>query len=363
LFNSGGVQQFVVVVNRPGLLAQERQRFAEGYGMERVYIANFGEGNSLWPVAKANNTIITIDNVEAHSFWTAGDRDGYIATVMAHSLTARGVRPERQTAGRWYNLMSELRATEGDIWISRQGESLWWTVSVPGDLRERLQPSNHPAQDGPDVWWIEKPCRPWTDKDGEGRPLSWKALHLKARDFLATEATFQTIANDRGYADYARALVAGAPLASWEATPLFVRKQAEAKTRGARIFSPRERAAVRMAATMLNTVAQANGQMVEQRLKEKTTTLSRDDCETLLRQKMGEQQDRCALTGMPLGYDGECEDKEMLASLDRINSSGHYTPDNVQLVCRFINRWKGADDDALVRRLITAVQGAHPGIE
>ncbi len=60
---------------------------------------------------------------------------------------------------------------------------------------------------------------------------------------------------------------------------------------------------------------------------------------------------------MALGYDKESDDKEMWASLDRIDSSGHYTPDNVQIVCRFINRWKGADDDALMRRLLIAVRG------
>ena len=71
---------------------------------------------------------------------------------------------------------------------------------------------------------------------------------------------------------------------------------------------------------------------------------------------MGEQQDLCALTSLPLRYDGDCEDKEMLASLDRIDSGGHYTPDNVQIVCRFINRWKGADPDPLARQLIAAIR-------
>jgi hypothetical protein len=108
--------------------------------------------------------------------------------------------------------------------------------------------------------------------------------------------------------------------------------------------------------TMLDTVAQSNGQMVERRVKEKLTTLSQLEWEQLLRTKLGEQEDRCALTGLPLGYDGECEDKEMLASLDRIDSDGHYTPDNVQIVCRFINRWKGADGDELARRLISALR-------
>jgi hypothetical protein len=326
--------------------------------MDQVYIANFGEANALWPIAHANQTILTIDNVDTHPFWLAADREGYVEAVMTHTLTARGMRPGKQTAGRWFNLISELRDTEGDIWISRQGDALWWTVSLSGALEERLVSSTNPGRDGAQVWLLEKRCRAWSNRDGQGRPLRWAALHPKARDFLATEATFQKIANDRGYADYARALVAGAPLGSWHTNSLFSRKELEAKAQGVRIFSSRERAAARMAETMLGTVAQANGQLVERRIKEKTTTLSRRECEELIARLMGEQEDRCAITALPLGYDGECEDKQMLVSLDRIDSSGHYTSDNVQLVCRFVNRWKGADDDVLMRRLIAAVQAS-----
>lgn len=325
--------------------------------MNRVYIANFGEGNALWPNARTNNTIITIDNVSVHPFWKAGDREGYIDKALDHTLTALGKRPSRQTAGRWYNLVTEMQATEDDIWISRQGEAIWWTVSQPGELRETIQPSTNPARDGAEIWHIEKPCLPWSNRDRQGRPLLWEALHPKARDFLSTEATFQTIANDRGYADYARALIEGEPLDQWHSTKPFRVKADTSSKRVGRTFSPKEIAAVRMAQTMLATVAQANGQMAESRVKEKNTNLSQLDCEALLRQKMGEQEDRCALTGLPLGYDTDCEDPEMLASLDRIDSGAHYTPDNLQIVCRFINRWKKADDDQLVRRLLARIRG------
>jgi hypothetical protein len=151
-------------------------------------------------------------------------------------------------------------------------------------------------------------------------------------------------------------LVAGESLDPWHSQPLFAAKAAEARRNPGRIFSPKEKSAADMASTMLGTVAQANGQMVERKVKEKTTDLGRKDCEALILRLMGEQEDRCALTGLPLGYVGECEDKQMLASLDRIDSAGHYTADNVQIVCRFMNRWKGADDDQLTRRLIGALR-------
>lgn len=223
---------------------------------------------------------------------------------------------------------------------------------MPAGLKETLQPSDRPERNGPEVWVLEKSCLPWSSSDAQGRPLRWSALHRKAQDFLATEATFQALGNDRGYADYADALVAGDPLDPWHSQSLFAGREAEAKRSSGHIFSPRELAAARMTQTLLDTVAGANGQLIERRVKEKITTLSKTEWEELLRTKMGEQQDRCALTDLPLGYDNECDDREMLASLDRIDSAGHYTPDNVQLVCRFINRWKRADDDQLTRRLI-----------
>lgn len=333
------------------------QRDTEGKLNEKVYVANFGQGNSLWPQCKANSTLATFDDVAVHDFWRLGDRDGFIETALTQTVTALGQRPTRPTAGRWFNLINELSDSEGDLWISRQGDSIWWTRSLTGDLRETLQPADRPDRNGPEVWVLEKPCQPWSDRDAQGRPLRWSALHRKAQDFLATEATFQSLSNDRGYADYTRALVAGEPLAFWHSQPLFAAKVAEAKRNPGRIFSPKEKSAADMASMMLGTVAQANGQIVERRVKEKNTTLGREDCEALILRLMGEQEDRCALTALPLGYVGECDDKQMLASLDRIDSAGHYTPENVQIVCRFINRWKGADDDSLARRLIAAVKG------
>lgn len=322
----------------------------------RVYIANFGEGNALWPTAKANSTVLTIDNIDVHPFWQAGDREGYITAALDATFTARGVRPTKQTAGRWYNLIDELRDTEGDIWISRQGGSIWWTVSQPGDLREELIPSTNPSRDGPTVWLLQKPCARWSDRDAKGRPLLWEALHAKARDFLSTEATFQSIANDRGYADYARALVSGDPLDRWHTTKLFRDKELSSTKRGVRTFSPKETAAKEMIRNLRSAVKQGNGQLVERRMKQKDTDLNDEEWEKLLMRMMGEQEDRCALTGLPLGYIDEADDLQMRPSLDRIDSSGHYTADNVQIVCRFINRWKGTDKDSLVRRLLTKLR-------
>jgi hypothetical protein len=46
----------------------------------------------------------------------------------------------------------------------------------------------------------------------------------------------------------------------------------------------------------------------------------------------------------------------MKASLDRIDSSGHYEAGNLQVVCRFINRWKGADQNVQFVRLMDTLR-------
>jgi len=49
-------------------------------------------------------------------------------------------------------------------------------------------------------------------------------------------------------------------------------------------------------------------------------------------------------------------DSELFCSLDRIDSDGHYEAGNLQVVCRFANRWKGSSDDDNFRRIIALIK-------
>lgn len=55
------------------------------------------------------------------------------------------------------------------------------------------------------------------------------------------------------------------------------------------------------------------------------------------------QDGRCAVTGLKMTIDRGWRGVKprTLASIDRINSKGHYTRDNVQMVCWAINYMKG----------------------
>lgn len=63
---------------------------------------------------------------------------------------------------------------------------------------------------------------------------------------------------------------------------------------------------------------------------------------------------QCAITKIIL--DESMQDPELMPSLDRIDSSKHYEPGNLQVVARFVNRWKSDDNAANFARLIELVQ-------
>lgn len=109
-------------------------------------------------------------------------------------------------------------------------------------------------------------------------------------------------------------------------------------------------------AHMLSMARQACSQSGQERTtitKTKQFLFSSDaEFLTCVSDLLKQQQNRCAVTGLELQLLGGCDDEERLASLDRINSDGDYSPENLQVVCRFINRWKSDDSDENFRRLI-----------
>lgn len=117
-----------------------------------------------------------------------------------------------------------------------------------------------------------------------------------------------------------------------------------------------EKTAKRIAKTMLKTVASADGRESTRTAKIKNTDLSEEECIALVALLYKKQNGLCAYSNLKIQLDGFEEDQELLASLDRIDSEGHYKPENLQLVCRFINRWKSNDEHELFKRLISKLQ-------
>jgi hypothetical protein len=105
-----------------------------------------------------------------------------------------------------------------------------------------------------------------------------------------------------------------------------------------------------------HTVRNANGQVVERTVKNKELRTSRAELEKHIRSLLDLQDNRCALTGIPFHFSAPDVDRNLLPSVDRIDSNGHYEFGNLQLVCQFINFWKGDSDNEEFRRLLMLVR-------
>ena len=124
-----------------------------------------------------------------------------------------------------------------------------------------------------------------------------------------------------------------------------------------RVLGGREKSVVVMRFGVENTVQGAKGQTVERRVKNKELRMNGAALESLLASLLDLQGDRCALTGIPFHFHGPRADSNLLPSVDRIDSDGHYEAGNIQIVCRFVNFWKCDTNDEEFRRLLMLVRG------
>jgi hypothetical protein len=323
-----------------------------------VYVANFGLENYEWPRCREKSVVATMQDERVHPLWLAGDRAAYIDFAIKHLRTARGIAPIPAVASRWFNLGTIVAESVGDLWLHRDGDLLWWTMTEAGPATFELGPDLRPKPWGsPNVYYYCKPCLPWSCENKAGRRLEWNGLHAKSHDFFATEATLQRLGER--YADYAMALIQGADLSAWHDRPDWRSKQGN-RGSAVRNYNARERAIAEMVITAELTAASANGQHASRLVKNKEFRFaSRQEAERYVDALYEAQEGLCAITELPLQF-ADGDDSEMRCSLDRIDSSGHYEPGNLQIVCRFINRWKGAAIDAEFRRLIGVLRSTVP---
>lgn len=124
------------------------------------------------------------------------------------------------------------------------------------------------------------------------------------------------------------------------------------------VHGARERSIYQMKQTIIDTAKHARGQTVEQITTRKRKDLGFDSyaLEEHIRALLARQNDRCMLTGIPFAFHSEDADPQLLPSADRIDSDGHYEAGNIQIVCRFINFWKGSIPNAEFVRLLDLVR-------
>jgi hypothetical protein len=131
------------------------------------------------------------------------------------------------------------------------------------------------------------------------------------------------------------------------------------KASAGRILTGRETSIIAMRLSVENTVKNSNGQIVQTTVKNKDLRMTPEELERLLADLLELQENRCALTGIQFNFHGPNADKNLLPSLDRIDSEGHYEFGNLQIVCQFINFWKGASNNDDFKKLLMIVRGVE----
>jgi hypothetical protein len=135
-----------------------------------------------------------------------------------------------------------------------------------------------------------------------------------------------------------------------------IAKAAGGKDQG-RTLGGREKSIIAMRQSVENTVKNSNGQIIQHTLKNKELRMTSTQLEKLIKELLDLQENRCALSGISFQFHTADADKNLLPSLDRKDSDGHYETGNLQVVCRFINFWKGDGDNNEFQRLLMLVRG------
>jgi len=118
----------------------------------------------------------------------------------------------------------------------------------------------------------------------------------------------------------------------------------------------RPNAVNRMVSTALQTIKQS-GESVATVKKVKDTGFDSEEAfKAYVQDLVDQQQGLCKLSDLPFVDDNDQEKSDYRMSLDRIDSDGRYEPDNLQIVCRFINRWKSDSDNERFKKLLASVQ-------
>ena len=119
-----------------------------------------------------------------------------------------------------------------------------------------------------------------------------------------------------------------------------------------RVLDGRDKSIIVMRCSVEDTVRNSNGQIVDRTIKNKELRMTPAELQKLLVSLLDRQGNRCALTGIPFHFHGPDTDKNLLPSVDRIDSNGHYETGNIQIVCKFINFWKADSDNNEFKRLL-----------
>ncbi|NGO51111.1 hypothetical protein [Allomesorhizobium camelthorni] len=314
---------------------------------DEIFISMTGDRNELWAECLQRNLVALGFDRPYFEAWHAGDYEGYLALERAAASAGSLDGDIKARATLWFNRATRLTESEGDVWLHRDGNNLYWAETTAD------APVFEPYDD---QVMIAKPVGGWLRRNRKTVALTWNSIHPKAKDYLVTQQAIFRVANEDMKA-YLRALIDGSGLDEWHTRPDWRERLGEGKGKSlGKNVELSEMAITRMIFSIRDTVKNSNGQLVLKTLKDKKLLCSEAEMRSHLADLMKSQQGLCAITKLPMHLDGQDGfEHDMLASADRIDSNGHYAIGNVQLVCRFVNFWKCAQENGRFVELLNRV--------
>jgi len=310
-----------------------------------IYVIMTGNDNQLWPRCMEQSLVAMGFDTPYFETWHAKDYDAYLALQHKDAKAGTPQADIKAQATLWFNRATKLSESVGDLWLHREGADLYWAETTDAG------PVFDPISDSEVM--IAKPVTKWSKRNRKTQALGWDSIHPKARNYIVAQQAMFHIAN-ADIQDYFRALVEGAPLDPWHNRSDW--KAALGDKSLVKHPPLTEFAITRMMETVKQTVANSSGQVVQRTMKNKELRCSDDELRSHIAELMEQQGGICKLTGLQMHLDKQDgADLDMLVSLDRIDSNGHYEIGNMQLVCRFVNFWKCSQDNGRFLELLDLI--------
>jgi hypothetical protein len=293
--------------------------------------------------------------------WAANDTEAHLAVHIARAGRGQDPSSVKAESTRWFNYASKVSSSSDDIFINIVGNEVWWARSLsvpdPSSVNHTVTIPHVDPQGDQDVVAVGVKTDGWKQYTKDGVKLQLTTIHKRAWDFLKKQSALSPVA-DEDMKLYLMTLLEGGDLSGWHNRPAWKEKQGEDRGKYlATQASLLENGLTQLMLSIEGTVAFANGQMIDKKVKDKKLIgCTPSEMKQHLKGLWDKQFGRCALTGIEMHLPGQPGlDKDLMISPDRIDSSGHYSLDNVQLVCRFANFWKLASDNARFNELLDLV--------
>jgi len=294
--------------------------------------------------------------------WVVGDRDAHLAAHKARAGTDQSEAATKSESTRWFNYATKIANSVDDIFINIDGDAVTWARSVSPTNNKMVAgepvfvPHTHPTS-GVEVVAVGARVDGWSDMTTDGVRLQLKTIHKRAQDYVVKLSALSPVA-DQDMKLYLETMLTGGDLSDWHQRPDWKQRQ-EGTTGNSLVVNSSllTKGITELVMSIKGTIDWSNGQQILTKLKDKKLEgCTFEQMEAHLEKLWSEQKGICKLTGLKMHLPGQPgEVKDLLVSPDRIDSSGHYSLTNVQLVCRFANFWKLASDNQRFLNLLDMV--------